>query len=39
MKYLSITETAKKWNLSERSDCNYCAMEKINGVRQFQTLL
>ena len=25
MKYLSVTETAKKWNLSERSVRNYGA--------------
>ena len=32
MKYLSVTETAKKWNLSERSVRNYCALGKINGA-------
>ena len=32
MKYLSVTETAKKWNLSERSVRNYCALGKISGA-------
>ena len=32
MKYLSVTETAKKWNLSERSVRNYCAHGKIDGA-------
>ncbi len=32
MKYLSVTETAKKWNLSERSVRNYCALGKIGGA-------
>lgn len=32
MKYLSVTETAKKWNISERSVRNYCALGKINGA-------
>lgn len=32
MKYLSVTETAKKWNLSERSVRNYCALGKIEGA-------
>ena len=32
MKYLSVTETAKKWNLSERSVRNYCALGKIDGA-------
>ncbi len=32
MKYLSVTETAKKWNLSERSVRNYCARGKIDGA-------
>ena len=32
MKYLSVTETAKKWNLSERSVRNYCASGKIEGA-------
>lgn len=29
MKYLSVAEIAKKWNLSERSVRNYCAQERI----------
>lgn len=29
MKYLSVAETAKKWNLSERTVRNYCAAGKI----------
>ena len=32
MKYLSVTETAKKWNISERSVRNYCALGKITGA-------
>lgn len=32
MKYLSVTETAKRWNLSERSVRNYCAQGKIEGA-------
>ncbi len=32
MKYLSVTETARKWNLSERSVRNYCALGKIDGA-------
>ena len=32
MKYRSVTETAKKWNLSERSVRNYCALGKIDGA-------
>lgn len=29
MKYISVAETAKKWNMSERSVRNYCALGKI----------
>lgn len=29
MKYLSVAETAKKWNISERTVRNYCAAGKI----------
>ncbi|MDD6489034.1 MAG: Fic family protein [Clostridia bacterium] len=29
MKYLSVAETAKKWNISERTVRNYCATGKI----------
>ena len=32
MKYLSVTETAKKWNISERSVRNYCALGRISGA-------
>ena len=32
MKYLSVTETAKKWGISERSVRNYCANERIPGT-------
>lgn len=32
MKYLSVTGIAKKWNISERSVRNYCAMGKIEGA-------
>ena len=32
MQYLSVTEIAKKWNLSERSVRNYCAKQRIPGV-------
>ncbi len=32
MKYLSVAETAKKWNISERSVRGYCALGKIDGA-------
>lgn len=32
MKYLSVLETAKKWNISERSVRNYCANGRISGA-------
>lgn len=32
MKYYSVTEIAKKWNLSERSVRNYCALGRIDGA-------
>lgn len=32
MNYLSVTEIAKKWNKSERSVRNYCALGKIDGA-------
>ena len=32
MKYLSVAEIAKKWNLSERSVRNYCAQGRVNGA-------
>ena len=32
MKFLSVAQTAKKWNISERSVRNYCAMGKVEGA-------
>ncbi len=32
MNYLSVTEIAKKWNMSERSVRNYCAQGRVPGV-------
>lgn len=32
MRYLSVHETAKKWNISERSVRNYCAQGRVNGA-------
>ena len=32
MKYLSVTEAAAKWNVSERSARNYCAQERVEGA-------
>lgn len=32
MRYLSVAETAKKWNISERSVRNYCANGRVNGA-------
>ena len=32
MRYLSVSETAKKWGISERSVRNYCAQERVNGA-------
>ena len=32
MTYLSVTEIAKKWNMSERSVRNYCAQGRIEGA-------
>ncbi len=32
MRYLSVVQIAKKWNISERSVRNYCAQGKINGA-------
>ena len=32
MRYLSVTETAKKWNISERSVRNYCAHGRVSGA-------
>ena len=32
MRYLSVSEIAKKWNISERSVRNYCAQGRIDGA-------
>ena len=32
MRYLSVIETAKKWNVSERSVRNYCAQGRVPGA-------
>ena len=32
MRYLSVSEMAKKWNVSERSVRNYCAHERVPGA-------
>lgn len=32
MRYLSVAEIAKKWNISERSVRNYCAKGRVNGA-------
>lgn len=32
MKYISVAETAKKWNISERSMRNYCAQGRVDGA-------
>lgn len=32
MNYLSVADTAKKWNMSERTVRNYCAQGKIPGA-------
>ena len=32
MRYLSVTEIAKKWNVSERSVRNYCAQGRVPGA-------
>ena len=32
MRYLSVAEMAKKWNVSERSVRNYCAQGRVNGA-------
>ncbi|MBQ8858291.1 MAG: Fic family protein [Clostridia bacterium] len=33
MKYISVSEAAKKWNLSERSVRHYCANGRVAGAR------
>lgn len=35
MRYISVVETAKKWNISERSVRNYCAQGRIDGAYIF----
>ena len=32
MKYYSVAEIAKKWNISERTVRNYCANGRISGA-------
>ena len=32
MRYLSVAEIAKKWNISERSVRNYCAHNRVPGA-------
>ena len=32
MKYLSVADMAKKWNLLERSVRNYCAKGRVDGA-------
>lgn len=32
MRYLSVSETARKWNISERSVRNYCAHGRVDGA-------
>ena len=32
MRYLSVAEIVKKWNMSERSVRNYCAKGRVNGA-------
>ncbi|MBU5462248.1 Fic family protein [Lachnoclostridium sp. MSJ-17] len=32
MKYMTVFEMAKRWNISERTVRNYCAQGKINGA-------
>ena len=32
MNYISVSETAKKWNISERSVRNYCAEGRVSGA-------
>ena len=32
MRYLSVADTAKKWNISERSVRNYCAQGRVEGA-------
>ena len=32
MRYLSVAEIAKKWDVSERSVRNYCAQGRVRGA-------
>ena len=32
MRYLLVTEIAKKWDVSDRSVRNYCAHGRVNGA-------
>ena len=32
MRYLSVAEIAKEWDVSERSVRNYCAQGRVNGA-------
>lgn len=32
MRYFSVAEIAKKWDLSERSVRNYCAQNRVDGA-------
>ncbi len=32
MNYISVSEAAKKWNISERSVCNYCAEGRVSSA-------
>ena len=32
MRHISVSETAKKWGVSERSVRNYCAQGRVNGA-------
>ena len=32
MRYISVAEIAKKWNISERSVRNYCANGRVDGA-------
>ena len=32
MRYISVTEIAKTWDVSERSVRNYCAQGRVNGA-------
>ena len=32
MNYISVSDTAKNWNVSERSVRNYCAEGRVSGA-------